>query len=97
MLCSGFADSDEPGFPLYSSLLHALDDGDACPCWPTTPCEDSFTTCQIVRSLLTDPGHQHGVHEGKAKTGLGVWLSQSITFGNLGSLVLSSTRFLFMS
>jgi len=28
MLCPGFAVSDEPGFLLYSSLLHALDDGD---------------------------------------------------------------------
>jgi hypothetical protein len=28
MLCPGFAVSDEPGFSLYSSLLHALGDGD---------------------------------------------------------------------
>ena len=28
MLCPGFSVSDEPVFPLYSPLLHALDDGD---------------------------------------------------------------------
>ena len=35
-------------------------------------------------SLFTDPGHQQGRIAQKANTrGLGVWLSQSLTFGNL--------------
>ena len=37
-------------------------------------------------SLFTDPGHQQGVHWRKADArGLGVWLSQSLTFGNLAA------------
>ena len=37
-------------------------------------------------SLFTDPGHQRGRIEGKANTrGLGVWLLQSLPFGNLAA------------
>ena len=37
-------------------------------------------------SLFTDPGYSRGCIEGKVNTrGLGVWLSQSLTFGNLAT------------
>ena len=37
-------------------------------------------------SLFTDPSHQQGAHQRKANTrGLGVWLLQSLTFGNLAA------------
>ena len=60
--------------------------------WPT-PFNMHFDFRPLFRrtfakiSLFTDPGHhRRGCTEGKAKTrGLGVWLSQSITFGNLAT------------
>ena len=69
-------------FFLQSLLAHPLQHA----LWLSPALSHNFRGTFAKISLFTDPGHQQGCTEGKAKTrGLGVWLSQSLTFGNLAT------------
>ena len=68
--------SSQDSFFLQSLLAHPLQHA----LWLSPALSHNFRGTFAKISLCTDPGHQQGVTRV-----LGVWLSQSLTFGNLAT------------
>ena len=70
-------------FFLQSLLAHPLQHA----LWLSPALSHNFRGTFAKISLFTDPGHQQGVHWRRSEDpgAFGVWLSQSLTFGNLAA------------